>query len=1722
MKFRVEFIAKIKNSVHGDPSKYSGVNAVLSTHSVHGELVEPYERSKFLINLAHALRRAQGERGKKFIRKIALEFRDKLLVIMSVLLTLSLHAQESSDIQKYLDQFDSAYKSAQDTLTTYSKTVYERIDSIKENITLFSSADQKTLSDELTSIQATLPDVINAARKDLDDAYNTYKNQLQTSKTPEQVLPSLVPALARIPIKLKLQIEPKIINLERIYTSLKTSQTFQEKRAYQEQMRKFFQSIAPLLPLVEQARKAGQKVIEQYNQTQQITMSDVTNVTKQFENVIDSLNKQYKSQNIPVTFGKKSNFVSLAFQRLISFYLDDLGTTLRLGHSMYQKMTQKKQDKTPYYKLFYDLVQRIQGNGTGETTLISKGYNGEVAALAEQYFPDQKDTITIHFAQQKQVMSIDAFGNALWDLSVSVTDPGPQDVIYANGFYREIMDQLNVVEPSRAAQSQRQANGYMASLYLNRAQANLKKMKPDKDTSDLLNIVIDSYQQASTYFKNAGNSTNQQLYQNLVDNLQNAVTSKQQGQQAEQQYDIARAILAYQKAFNFFSVGGDAIDAAAMQNRWNELNAQYSIKEAQDALNNFVTNNKIQLQAYMVSISVPTVDQSTMLSQYDSLFSDLSQVCKNAIDNYKKGIASLETLNKSTKNLEDTIQLLQFLVDGLDHLNKGDEFAQLGNLENLENAEYNSYPQALFNARNADALYSEKIKDYVIVFPALLANDQMYKMLKSGQVWNFELLFNRHCAKRYSEVAQTITNDPSLLLQYISAADGTRMIYLSNTMELSLTNSLEYLLSDSQLIVTLRQQALDKQAAALKLPTQAWQQDANVTHFYLSTADSAWREVLKRFATLWVFGRNVALRNDFLNAAAAYAKTYLANVPAQFYPSIGTALIHFRQYVVYTLENQTANAQAALQEIQNLTQTFFDAAQQLIKKVESPDLISSATDNQLKLVEWQKRFDESVADQNAIIAQLSPKTNPAALQLLTQTIDENSGIITCKVQPPGQQATQTLTLPNPEVKLADIYKKLGDDAYKKQNYKDSYFAYWYAMNYYRSAGKLNMVNQLEPIYNKAYTRSIYHAYLDLVVPNTTYPHAIKQVQIANTSVPNHYELYNSLQELPKEIPLPSNLIEMANDTSQQAAQNIQNILQGFAYLLFLYNRLTDAGIDYQKVVRGTQLKSLGEIQQEFSTNQIPLVIAIVQSANYYLEKLKKRLQANQSTIHLLQEKNKFMLAISYLPIMAATPLTSNQYMTQKPYKTYFPADTYFSVIRLLSDPNQEVVIYGSRSFTSGQELPVYNQAVIDLGVSNLAAAGAYQRRLDFLEKGGNVDEIDPTMGYAEMVTLTGAQQMVVEVKKIKKDDFSASIMPYQNTIALIQGYGRGVVADYLNGAYDYYQQANNDAKLKDITGALSKNYLDVANILQNFLIGDPNNYLAGRGTSFSGLIVDIQRIYQLAYALDKTLLDQVETTIAKMYESSGDLLAAKKQYFSTLPFYKFGISAFYAMNKPDQQKLTDVSLKLLAMYFKGSMEQLMIFRDALIKPINMPDDSTLSLENLIKKSQKDETIKNEDPYKNLHDSLLDATIYFSDGSGWASIFTKPKGQATENNNTQDLNVKDAKDLLQSYTEKNNISFKETASIIELVKRPDFAALMQGAFDQFSQKVRQATNDQDRYIGYTAISQLANNLYFALGKLYMNYFLSAFKPDDQFIQWTSAIETEKQNILAPPDQWLGKQ
>jgi len=1002
-----------------------------------------------------------------------------------------------TQIQSYIDKIDKAYQQDKDKISTYSKGWYGSINTIKTGMDGFAQNDKAAITKAIGPIEQLVGTNLSTATKAIDSVYTLNKKKILDAVAKynakkesltgavgsaiqayqavniglAKAIQSLVPAVQTPLIPVQIKYKRIRDRIDRVGAQ----EAAQKKRAYEIKMREFYISLAQYFPQLIKANNVARTAIINYLSTKKMNPTDVNNATQQYATALKDLNTAYQKAKMEVAFGTKANYMSIAMRGLIKFYSDDIATTIRLADHFYLNATRKKESKIPYYQYFYNLAHRLSGTGK-DTTVIGIGYDAQIAKVAKQYFPKEVKAVTQYYNDKKSA-SINAFGKALWDLAVTVTDPTPTEVGYATAIYKELNNILALMDPSVAESSAKQANGYMASVFINQAQATLKKMQPKKDNAKLLDILINAYQQAASFFTKVGDTADATQYSNLAKNLKFGRGYLKKGDGYADQ-NPGQAIVWYKKAFQAFSVGGAAVSAAAVEDALNKLVADYEVKKGQGALNNFVNQYKTQMQGCMAYIS-SVEDSGVKLDNFKGMLAALKTACATGVKAYKKAIDSFEKLEKPVDALSDAVVLLTAIYDGLTHLKNGDDFATLGVLKDWMAAQYVHYPQALFEFRKADNLYAKALASYVPVYPTLVATQELKGLLKKDQKWDLNLFFNRYIAKRYSEVGNT-TPEELLRIQYYAGADGTRLIYLSDAVDMSLSNSLEIMLTISKTFYAGIDQAREQQSNAVAMSANAWVPEKTMKHFYMSKADNVWQDVLKRFATLYRFGMDKSVGVEFLNAVAAYAQVYQQSVPKEFYPEIGTVLIHFREFVVYTITQKRPQATASLKQITGLAENFFSEAQTLQTAVDNKDLILSASDNQKKLVEWKDRFEQAVNKQNAVIAQLAPKAISKTLQLFSKTVDAKMGNITCNILSPGKKVVKSITILNPELKLAGIYKKMGDVLNIKADYKGAYYAYYYARNYYNKVGNIALANEAYGLYKKAYTRSIYHAYLRVI------------------------------------------------------------------------------------------------------------------------------------------------------------------------------------------------------------------------------------------------------------------------------------------------------------------------------------------------------------------------------------------------------------------------------------------------------------------------------------------------------------------------------------------------------------------------------------------------------------------------------------------------------------------
>src|SRR5262249_15416547 len=131
------------------------------------------------------------------------------------------------------------------------------------------------------------------------------------------------------------------------------------------------------------------------------------------------------------------------------------------------------------------------------------------------------------------------------------------------------------------------------------------------------------------------------------------------------------------------------------------------------------------------------------------------------------------------------------------------------------------------------------------------------------------------------------------------------------------------------------------------------------------------------------------------NAVEEYAAAYKkAQIPAQFYPSIGLALIYYTNYVMYMSQQNTQNSKNSLAVVQPLIIDFFNqgiALQQTVtsalqNSTASLEMLQSALESQENLIAWQAYIDQVVYKQTIVVQEILPTLDPASVQLITKNI----------------------------------------------------------------------------------------------------------------------------------------------------------------------------------------------------------------------------------------------------------------------------------------------------------------------------------------------------------------------------------------------------------------------------------------------------------------------------------------------------------------------------------------------------------------------------------------------------------------------------------------------------------------------------------------------------------------------------------------------------------------
>jgi hypothetical protein len=1637
---------------------------------------------------------------------------------------------------QYLNDLIASYTTNLGRFDTFKA----RVKTIRDGLPHFSDTDRQMIENQLMPID----DKISKAIASLNTINTEVKDTMIAAQTVPELQAALADAKKRMPLvplnsyysidHLLRLVEDQFKRIELSAVEIAQKEAQVKKHEQQQKIMKLLGTVGKVIPVLQNTDKEMNIMLLKYGQTGLFDSKQMQNLIDQYKNALSITATAYSSGGFTPNFSDQTNFLASIMRRLINLVLKDISATINKADQVKQEALKAGKSKNQYYDYFYDLVQRLQGTEPETDSAIvalgfpKKGYGALVAQQAREYFSPNAKMVIDYYNEKKNSMSLGAFGDVLQDLAISVTAPSSYDIVHAYALYIELRDGAYILKMSNEANERvakditEKINTYMALLYVNRAQSLLQSMTLAMDTAQILTLIIDAFKNAATCYTNASDTTRAGLYKDMADKLSLGKSLRISGESAEGSNNITGAMIFYEQAYEQFIAAGDAIDAQQVRLKKNRL----QVKEGQKNLIDFLDRYKTQFQSYMTYISSPDTQETVHLASYSTMLSSLIDTCTKTINAYNSVIVSTKSIGENVDLLNQATLVLQNMQQGFEKLSYGDSVAQFGSIDGLNQA-HAIYGQAQRYFTVADKSYTEKVSEYVPLYPSLIVNAELQALVQGKQTWNLQTIAQRHAAKQYIEVANTLYDDLPIAVQYYIDADGARKMYLSNAVDSFLSTTLDTIASVSGLIDQIYRAAKAKETEALVLSSTDWQPQEGVEG-YGSRAKTVWIDVLRQYYSALYLGKKEA-RQDYEQAISSYGQAYKTNVASKYYPLSGAALIYYRQYVLSVLGNKTEQRDTVLKMIEDLMSNYSAIVRESIAKVAQPDLLSSATENEEKIISWLDEFERILGEQQATIIEalaLYPEQHDEQSSILfNKVVNATNGDITCSMQPFGQKATFSITIPNPDVKFADLYKKIADDFFASKNYAQAYPNYHQAQTYYQKAGKTYQAQQAKNNGDLSYIRAL----VRLVIPNERDKHALETVMVSGVSVPEHYELYNYYLQLPSYISLPITLQEIAQNPTQEALARFEDTLKLYAYLLYADNILNGYNISFDKVF-SNDLQLLPEpVVAEF---QKPLVIKALAQANVFETTLQKRLNKKQSSLRLSAQKTEtgtsYYLSIFYMPIFSVIPLSETA-LTPLPYTKFPTAFEYYSYAQKLSENDV--------SFSSLMQE--------NIAKAYLSAVALQKKRVDYLLNGGDAATIDPTTGAEELTNLQAARKKIEALRQVKKDNMSVKLNEYISAFYMIRSYIKDVSVQYWSDAYDYYKK---DASIAQrLNTLLSDLYEQLGDAAQLFLVGDPlsadyyvanipsdpSSLNAGNFTSSSsGLLRELLYYYMLAYAVVPDRQDVLVQKATMAYVNAGDLVFNQGKYFGSLPYYRVG--SVLALQTTKKSMQDSAALKLLTALFKGSTNNMVAYRAAMVKPLEITlttgkkiDISLDELVNKITTCPMPETDQAEcDVWEDLRAKILDACIFYMDCIAYANIFANPQiVSSNQQSSTQDSSEleKHALDLISSYTKDNAISFDNLSSVTTFIKRDTFESLVMGGFNLWSEKILKATNDNDRALGFMAIKEWSSKLFFAFAQLYIYHYSSnvTFTTENPLLDFFQSLSRERQAIIAPAEEWLGK-
>lgn len=1545
-----------------------------------------------------------------------------------------------------------------------------------------------------------LINALNSALTDVTNAYNKAQGivkPLANDKTKQAALKinSAVDAAQRamnISINnIQLQILPVLRAYEQTQTSAETEQARQkaaqltkEKVAYQKKMQALFSQVVQLLPSLNKIDYDIRQFLIQENQKSYKGKSPQELIGELHNLALKAL-PIYQAVG-PIAADDRSSLVVVIIKKMSDLYSDLLFNEV-------QQLRKIKQDIT-YYKGLSDLSKKV---------LLSDGYDNTLKKEITIFFSDaaEQKKIFSYYLQKRVNLTYVLYGNALLTLGNTAKDPSALQLQYALDIYTLLMNDIALLPKEGTAQAAQSAHETMAMLYVASAQSLLTKMNINEDTQPALLQVIDFYKQAATYFTQAQDGDNVQRYTNLFTSLSQANDALKKAQTAEKAGDSKTAIEHYKTAQTLFLQGGDGIDADKINIVLSTLEVQYSLSAVKDLFLQFMMRNKAMVQTYLTSL---TAVGGTKMISYDTLFASLVTLYQSAyteysqaLDDYQATIKNNPSLKQSA-DMQQTVQNIGNVVAVLNSLNQAQKLMQQGDqLLSVQTSGALSkanqyYAQAISFYQQADTLYknNNQLDTY--------APRYFLEFSKDAAISNFTALNNQHIAAFDRALAADLKNDAVTALLYYNDAHN-RSAYLTTEINDFITSQIAELSKATDAASALLQEAQTTEKTLLLLTADAWAAKKDAVG-YVSDATAQWNSLLQNYLMAYRLGNEQA-KAAFSNAVQEYAQQYKRNVPGSYYPELGIAMILYYQYLFSVSLNEQEQSVATLKDIEANATSFFDTVETLLKSVaNSANLVTTATLDQEKIVEWSKRADQAVSEQAVIIGIVGNKEQGAAVRLFEKIIDVQ-GALTYSFLP----SKKTVTFADPLISLAALFKQQGDFYFKQKDYVKAYPSYYRAKQLYAQANKTISFDDQLALADTLYLASQYR---DLIIPKGS-------IALDTFKVPESYEIKIYGQTVPVDFTKDQNLDFLKTDPTKTA-----EYLLSLATKMYIYNKISDSfsadqfnqlfpllGLSYDQLTKNP-------IFQALSDNQKVAFVLIVANASKFNADLKQRIAAKTSSLVLMDVKKQdnipvYALYEYYVPV----PCFSDPVQF---YQKYPAVINYYTWAAYLFKPGPagDMITIGSTTLPHGNEQQEYDKMITAQIYTYLSQGYFYQTEVD-----------------AIMTT-----SMWKELHKSDVRDFSVSLGTYWDMYTTMNNhYGQMI------GFYDGPRASRDLLPAKSpletpLNKLIGGTYKKMGDTLAIFLIGDPLSHY------YITVLKDIVSMYISAietFNYDSNLY----SSAGDNYTKAGELLIAQQHYFDSISFFYTAAILFKKVTPETQQSKDGIEksyLKYFRAMFKGSTLNMAEFHKAYKNPldITLSDHSheTISFDDLLVKylsylnqlggaSASGIDPAEVDESKNLKSMFLDALIYYK---GCKTQMDPVIQELVSDAATLEQVSKDALSLIHSFTDKNKINLDDLSSVTLMMERTDFVdgkdftSVLENGFEQFAQKVVQSKDKVGKAVGYSAIAEFALRLHGAFSFVYIDIYLGGISGNTETILANLAadINAELNEILSPSKQYIG--